>query len=279
MPQRPWFAEKLARFAVMNAASPPIVLSLSGHDPTGGAGIQADIEMLFRLGCHPCTVITALTEQDTHDVRRIYPQDPAEFRAQALTLVDDLPPAVIKIGLLGSSALAVPVAEILDRFPHVPVVLDPVLAAGGGREFGCGELVTVLRDLLVPRCTVMTPNTHEARRLTDRHDLDQCAARLLSLGCRSVLITGTHDESEDVVNRLYAVSGMRCFHWSRLPETYHGSGCTLAAATAGFLARGLPVEEAVARAQAETWNSLQASHHPGRGQWLPDRGAGSTPRV
>ncbi len=256
---------------------PPIVLSLSGHDPTGGAGIQADIEMLFRLGCHPCTVITALTEQDTCDVRRLYPQKPADFLAQALTLVHDLPPAAIKIGLVGTSALAASVAEIVDRFPDVPVVLDPVLAAGGGRELGAVDLLSALRDVLIPRCSVLTPNTHEARRLTGQDNLDRCAAQLLGFGCGAVLITGTHDDSDEVVNRLYSRSDTRCFRWPRLPETYHGSGCTLAAATAGFLAHGLPVGEAVARAQAETWNALEAGYALGRGQWLPDRRKAAAP--
>lgn len=261
----------------MKFSLPPIVLSLSGHDPTGGAGIQADIEILFRLGCHPCTVITALTEQDTCDVRRLYPQPPAAFLAQALTLVEDLPPAAIKIGLIGTPALAASVAEIVDLFPDVPVVLDPVLAAGGGREFGARDVLSALREVLIPRCSLLTPNTHEARRLTGEDDLDQCAAWLLAAGCPAVLITGTHDASDDVVNRLYSCSGVRCFRWPRLPETYHGSGCTLAAASAGFLAHGLPVEEAVARAQTATWNALEAGYALGRGQWLPDRRKAAVP--
>lgn len=251
----------------------PVVLSLSGHDPTGGAGIQADIEVLFRLGCHPCTVVTALTEQDTCDVKRIYPQDGAAFLAQALTLIDDLRPAAIKIGLLGSAAIAAAVAQILDRLPDVPVVLDPILAAGGGHDLASGELLSAIGELLVPRTCILTPNTPEARRLTGRHGLDDCAALLMAKGCAAVLITGTHDESDDVVNRLYTQAGVRCYQWPRLPACYHGSGCTLAAATAGFLALGYAPEMAVERAQRETWSCLQGGYALGRGQYLPDRRA------
>lgn len=257
----------------------PVVLSLSGHDPTGGAGIQADIETLFRLGCHPCTVITVLTEQDTCDVRRIFPQNPVQFLAQAQTLIDDLPPAAIKIGLLGSAAMATAVSEIVARMPGLPIILDPVLASGGGQDLCTDELVTVLRDSLLPRTTVLTPNTHEARRLSGKIRPDDCAEELLRLGCDYVLITGTHDECDDVVNRLYGRSAIRACRWPRLPGTYHGSGCTLAAATAGFLARGLSVENAVEKAQALTWDALQAGYALGRGQLLPDRRASGDARL
>lgn len=255
----------------MCASSPRIVLSLSGHDPTGGAGIQADIEMLIRLGCHPCTVITALTEQDTCDVRHIHPQNPADFLSQALTLVADLRPVAMKIGLLGCPAIARSVAEIIDRTPGVPVVLDPVLSAGGGRELASSDLVTVIRDLLIPRSRVLTPNTYEARRLAGTDNIEDCARELIFLGCKAVLITGTHDATDDVVNRLFQPSGVRYFRWPRLQGSYHGSGCTLASATAGFLAMGLTVEHAVERAQVETWRTLQAGYQLGRGQLLPDR--------
>ena len=251
--------------------STPIVLSLSGHDPTGGAGIQADIETLFRLGCHPCTVITALTEQDTVDVRRIFPQDPEEFLAQAMTLVADLRVSVIKIGLLGSAAIAQAAVVLLNRAPDVPVVLDPVLAAGGGKELTSEGLAAVLKYRLLPRTTLVTPNTQEARRLSGCSDLDDCAATLLDCGCRYVLITGTHDATEAVFNRLYGGAEVRTFRWPRLPGTYHGSGCTLAAAAAAFLAHGLDMESAVEKAQRFTWESLHAGYDLGSGQSLPNR--------
>ncbi|MDD1649456.1 MAG: bifunctional hydroxymethylpyrimidine kinase/phosphomethylpyrimidine kinase, partial [Methylococcaceae bacterium] len=111
---------------------PPVVLCLSGHDPTGGAGLQADIETLRALGCHPATVVTALTAQDTRDVQAVYPQAPDLFLSQARLVLADLPVAAIKIGLLGSAGIALAVVKLIGEAGPVPVVLDPILAAGGG---------------------------------------------------------------------------------------------------------------------------------------------------
>jgi hydroxymethylpyrimidine/phosphomethylpyrimidine kinase len=249
----------------------PIVLSLSGHDPTGGAGIQADIETCVRLGCHACTVVTALTVQDTADVRRVIPQPVDDFLEQATVLLDDLPVAVVKIGLLGSADLAHAVADLLADHPDLPVVLDPILAAGGGRDLAAAELIEAIRTRLLPRTALLTPNTPEARRLTGRADPDACGRVLLDAGCAAVLLTGTHDAGPDVVNRLYRPGGTTAWTWPRLPETYHGSGCTLASAAAAYLALGLDLEAAAARAQEFAWAALNSGIRLGRGQWLPRR--------
>ncbi|HUL11729.1 MAG TPA: hydroxymethylpyrimidine/phosphomethylpyrimidine kinase [Methylococcaceae bacterium] len=251
---------------------PPVVLCLSGHDPSGGAGIQADIETLSRLGNYPCTVITAMTVQDTRNVRSVLPQREEDFLAQARLLIDDLPVAAVKIGLLGSSAIARAVWEILRELRGVPVVLDPILAAGGGTEVAREDLIETLKSQLLPLTTVLTPNTMEARRLAGgRENLDECADELLRLGCDHVLITGTHDSSEAVINRWYGPDGMRAFGWERLPHSYHGSGCTLASALAGFLALGLGMEAAVHKAQKFTWLTLDSGFALGKGQYLPNR--------
>jgi hydroxymethylpyrimidine/phosphomethylpyrimidine kinase len=251
-----------------------VVLCLSGHDPSGGAGIQADIESLHAIGCHPCTVITALTVQDTRDVRRVLPQQAACLLEQAAAVVEDLPVAAVKIGLLGSAELASAVARLLASLAPVPVVLDPVLAAGGGGELASAELLERLRCELLPLATVLTPNAPEARRLAGLDGpLDRCAEVLLAAGCGHVLITGTHEaEGAEVVNRLYHRNGSRRWTWPRLPHSYHGSGCTLAAALAGFLALGHGVEAAAIEAQAYTWQALAAGRRLGRGQHLPARG-------
>ena len=249
----------------------PAVLCLSGHDPTGGAGLQADIETLFRLGCHPMTVVTALTEQDTVDVRAVHPQKPDAFARQARTLIADVRVSAVKIGLLGDAGIALAVVELLDALPGVPVVLDPILAAGGGHPLASRELAAVIVDELLPRVAVLTPNSTEARRLAGCVALDACAAYLLDRGCGRVLITGTHEAGDDVSNRLYGGPEVVTQIVPRLPGTYHGSGCTLAAAAAGFLARGLTVDEAVTRALAFTWAALAAGYVQGRGQLIPNR--------
>jgi hydroxymethylpyrimidine/phosphomethylpyrimidine kinase len=256
--------------------APPVVLSLSGHDPTGGAGIAADIETLGRLGCYPCTVVTALTVQDTSNVVRLLPQQPADFLEQARTVLRDLPVAAVKIGLLGSAELAGAVAELLlGEAAGLPVVLDPILAAGGGRNLSNEDLIQAIRERLLPLATVATPNIPEARRLAGLEDADSAARALLALGCPNVLLTGAHADAAEVVNRLYSAAGVEALAWPRLPGDYHGSGCTLAAAVAAGLAQRLPVGTAVAAAQEFTWNALDRAFALGGGQKLPNRLAGS----
>ncbi|MGZ8217733.1 bifunctional hydroxymethylpyrimidine kinase/phosphomethylpyrimidine kinase [Methylomagnum sp.] len=253
-------------------STPPVVLCLSGHDPTGGAGIQADIETLWRLGCYPCTVVTALTAQDTHNVRRVIPQAADDFLEQARLVLADMKVAAVKIGLLGSVDIVRAVAEMLsDIGRETPVVLDPILAAGGGRNLSTDGLVADIKTQLIPRATVLTPNTPEARKLTGGDGPDECARALLALGCPNVLLTGTHEDGPDVVNRWYRDEGELSYRWPRLPDTYHGSGCTLASAVAAGLARGLPMADAIEAAQRFTWAALSRGFRLGGGQLLPNR--------
>jgi hydroxymethylpyrimidine kinase/phosphomethylpyrimidine kinase len=178
---------------------------------------------------------------------------------QARTLLEDMPVAAFKIGLLGSSENIRVIAGIIAEYPGLPLVLDPVLASGRGDELADAEMIAGLRELLLPLTTILTPNILEARRLTvgDRRPQDdrqptqaECALSLLNQGCAYVLLTGTHDDTVRVINNLYrrGVGRVRSDACDRLPGSYHGSGCTLAAAIAAYLARGRSVEEAVAAA-------------------------------
>jgi hydroxymethylpyrimidine/phosphomethylpyrimidine kinase len=147
-----------------------------------------------------------------------------------------------------------------------------VLASGRGDTLADDNLVAALRADLLPRATVLTPNSVEARRLAGREALDECPPALLDMGCRHVLVTGTHEDTAEVVNTLYARDGTPIAErWPRLPGSYHGSGCTLASALAAALARGLDVAAASHDAQAYTWNALKAGFRPGSGQFLPGR--------
>lgn len=255
----------------------PIVLSFAASDPTGGAGVQADLLTLASLGCHPATVVTAITAQDTRGVEALSAVDGAWVERQARCLLADMPVAAFKIGVLGSAANAAVIAAILAERPEVPVVLDPVLASGRGDALASGATVAALREALVPRTTVLTPNSLEARQLAaaeggGTRPLEDCARRLVALGCKHVLITGTHEPGAQVVNTLYGARGvLRSDAWPRLPGSYHGSGCTLASAIAALLAHGMALEQAVREAQAYTWQALQAAFQAGRGQALPDR--------
>jgi hydroxymethylpyrimidine/phosphomethylpyrimidine kinase len=243
----------------------PIVLTFAASDPTGGAGLQADILSIAAMGCHPLSVVTALTVQDTSGVSRVQPVAHGWVADQARTLLADMRVGAIKLGVLGSAQNVREVAKILAEHPGTPVVLDPVLASGRGDTLACEDtLAALLRDI-VPLATVVTPNSIEARRLGG-------VTRLLEGGARFVLVTGTHEDSEEVINVLHDAGGIvREDRWPRLPGSYHGSGCTLASALASALALGSRVGDAARRAQEFTWQSLEAGFAPGRGQSLPMR--------
>ena len=250
----------------------PVVLCFSGHDPSGGAGIQADIEVISSHGCHTASIITCLTQQDTHNVVSLWPQDPLLFSAQSKTLINDLDIAVIKIGLIGSVEIAHAIIKILQTMPEIPVILDPVLAAGGGKNMSNTTLLeTIVTDLL-PHVSLLTPNSHEARLLSGVNDLAETADFLIKRGVNNVLITGSHEASLTVDNTLYRPDHTpQTFHWERLPGQYHGSGCTLASACAALLARGFDVYTAVSEAQDFTWQTLASAYQTGSGQLNPDR--------
>lgn len=260
-----------SRRSLARPTQPPVVLCLSGHDPCGGAGVQADIETLAALGCHAATVVTCLTVQDTRNVMGIIPQNPDDLRRQAEAVLQDMPVAAIKIGLIGDAALAETIARLIAAQPDIPVVLDPVLAAGGGASLAGEELLQSIQQHLLPLTSWITPNSLEARRLAGLVDLENCAQWLLARGCRYVLITGGHEDRPDVVNTLYSHTLQESYRWRRLPHEYHGSGCTLAAALAGFLARGANPMAAVHEAQRYTVQTLEAAFKPGQGQHVPRR--------
>lgn len=254
------------------AAPPPLVLTFAASDPTGGAGLQADILTIAARGCHPLSVVTGLTVQDTRGVVRLRAIDAQLVAEQAHALLEEMRVDAIKLGVLASAANATAIARILAAHPGIPLVVDPVLASGRGDSLADDSLVRALREEIFPRATVVTPNSVEARRLAGTPQLAQCPAKLLSLGCRYVLITGTHEESAEVVNTLHGAAGtLRADRWPRLPGSYHGSGCTLASALAAALARGMDIGAAARDAQAYTWQSLEQGFRPGAGQHLPRR--------
>jgi hydroxymethylpyrimidine/phosphomethylpyrimidine kinase len=257
------------------AAFPPIVLTFAASDPSGGAGLQADLLALASMGCHPLSVVTALTVQDTAGIEGVLAIDSDWVADQARCLLEDMPVDAIKLGVLGSIENIAAIAEILSDYPHLPLVFDPVLASGRGDELASEEMMSAMRELLLPQTTILTPNSMEARRLADLDDdatLHRCGDHLVRLGCKYVLITGTHEATPQVVNTLYARSGVvRADAWTRLPGSYHGSGCTLASAIAAMIANGIEMPEAVREAQEYTWKALQKAYRPGMGQLLPDR--------
>lgn len=218
------------------------------------------------------SLVAALTAQDTENVVARWPTPVDALLQQFDLLVADIRPDAVKIGLLGDPAQVLALGERLSRL-GLPLVLDPVLAAGGGFDLGGDGLVDRMRADLLPLTTLLTPNRNEARRLAADTDADRAAESLLKAGAGSVLLTGADEaDGEQVINRLYrSGTGPLEFAWPRLPHHYHGSGCTLASACATLLAKGLSLEEAVSRAQEVTWATLDQAEAVGRGQWLPRR--------
>lgn len=257
----------------MSERAVPIVMTFSGHDPTGGAGIQADIETLASMGCHAAPVITAITVQDTASVKGYFPIEATQVIEQARAVLEDMPVAAFKIGVLGSVEITQAVHTLLIDYPDIPVVLDPVWQSGGGDILGDDGIVDAITTLLLPLTTVLTPNSIEARRLAPSADnLDACAQELLDRGCEFVLITGAHEKNIKVINTLYGNRRLlETFSWERLPGSFHGSGCTLAAAIAGLLSQGLLPPNAIHEAQEYTWQALKHAYRVGMGQLLPNR--------
>jgi hydroxymethylpyrimidine/phosphomethylpyrimidine kinase len=247
--------------------------------------MQADILALASIGCHPLSVITGITVQDTVGVESVMALDPDWINEQARTILEDVQISAFKLGLLGSVENVAIIAEIVSDYADVPLIIDPILTSGRGDELANEEMQAAMCELLFPQATLITPNSLEARRLAyydeseeiKHSSLVEAAQRLLSMGSEYVLITGTHERSLDVVNSLYGMSipgeiGLiKDYHWERLAGSYHGSGCTLASAIAACLAHGLVMEEAIQEAQEYTWQTLKHAFRPGMGQFIPDR--------
>lgn len=257
----------------MENDSKPVVLCFSGNDPSGGAGIQADIESISSQGCHAAPIITVLTGQDTLNVFSVISIDPSLVIEQARTILEDMHVEVFKIGLLGSVEIIEAVHSIIVDYPDKQVVLDPVLSSGQGTDISDENSIDAMVSLLLPLTTIITPNTLESRRLVpEADDADARAMGLLDKGCEFALVTGTHASTPNVTNTLYGNRQiLKSWQWQRLPDSYHGSGCTLASSLAALMAQGLTPQSACHEAQDYTWQSLKYGFRVGMGQLLPNR--------
>ena len=258
--------------------SPPRVMTFSATDPTSGAGLQADILTISSLGCHPVSIATGFTVQDTVGVNKLIPVDSELVNDQARFILEDMEVEIFKLGLLGSKENITTIAEIISDYPDTPLIIDPVLASGRGDEFSDIEARNMMMELLFPESLLITPNSLEARQLVGNEEesadisIDACVDRFKEMGCENILITGTHENTENVINTLYNSSNQVIpYHWDRLPGSYHGSGCTLTAAISAYYALGLSIDEAVEEAQHFTWQTLKNGFKPGMGQLIPNR--------
>jgi hydroxymethylpyrimidine/phosphomethylpyrimidine kinase len=252
---------------------PPVVLLIAGNDPSGGAGLAADIQAVTAAGAHPAPVVTALTVQDSRDVYRVQPVAAELVSEQARAVLADMPVAAIKLGLLSDAATGRAVAVLLREHAAIPVVVDPVLAASGGGVLAEEALLEVyLRDIF-PLATLITPNAAESRRFVPQaRDLAARADALLQTGARHVLIKGGDEDSPEVHNHLFGPGGLHEeMTWPRLPGGFHGSGCTLASAISARLGLGMNLSQAVREGQRYTWEALESAWPLGRGGRIPAR--------
>ena len=254
----------------------PIVWSVAGSDSGAGAGLQADLRAFEAMDVHGCTVVAAITAQNSMGVQLIAPVDAAVFEAQLAALADDMPPAAIKVGMIGSVENLRVLVRWIDRLrqinPNLAVVVDPVLGATTGASFAQADVIQAYRDELLPRADVITPNRAEAALLLNQAPLDdasaieQVAQSLQVLGCKTVIITG--GDAQGLNSEDYALSP-HARGWLRLPRVHtphnHGTGCVFASSVAAAMARGFVSMEALVIAKMATTHALRHAYAAGQG--------------
>jgi hydroxymethylpyrimidine/phosphomethylpyrimidine kinase len=252
---------------------PPRALTVAGSDSGGGAGIQADLKTFQSFGCYGMSVITALTAQNSVGVRGIYKVTGDFVRLQMEAVFEDIGVDALKCGMLAEREVIEAVADVLERYPKVPLVLDTVFVAKSGAQLLEDQAVEIMVERLFPRAQLVTPNIPETQRLVgfqvkDREDMARAAGVIRKMGARAVLIKGGHLEGNELLDFLLLAEGrIRIFEGRRIATSHtHGTGCALSAAVAASLARGLILEQAVAAARNYVRAGIRNSHQTGAGQ-------------
>lgn len=247
------------------ARTVPIALTIAGSDSSGGAGIQADLKTFSALGVYGASVLTALTAQNTRGVDDVLAIPPAFVRAQLDSVLSDLTVGAAKTGMLANGGIILAVAEALEAHPGIPLVCDPVMVATSGDVLLEPDAIGALKERLIPRALLITPNIPEAACLLERgeaRDPDEMAAQakaLCAFGCGAVLLKGGHGSSETAVDLLAYAGAVVPLEEPRIrTANTHGTGCTLSAAIAALLATGVPLEQAVSQAKSYVWRALEA---------------------
>lgn len=249
----------------------PIALTIAGSDPSGGAGIQADLKTFAAFDVYGAAVLTALTAQNTRGVDGVLPT-PADFIAkQIASVASDLDIRAIKTGMLGDKITVEAVADAISRHRLQPLVVDPVMVATSGDVLLAADAVEAVRDTLLPLADIITPNLHEAAILSgtsparSTDEMAEQGHRLLAFGCKAVLVKGGHGSGE-AIDVLVTAEGVRQYTLARIDTRHtHGTGCTLSAAIAAGLAQAMPLADAVGNAKSFVWHALQAGRTLGVG--------------
>ncbi len=248
---------------------PDVALTIAGSDPSGGAGIQADLKTFHQFRVYGEAVITLLTVQNTQALTRVEPLSPDLVRQQIEHVISDIPPAAAKAGALGTLEIVEAVADLAESFSF-PLVVDPVMISKHGARLISSEAEDALKQWLLPRAFLVTPNIPEAealtgRRITTQDDMRAAAERLRGLGCKAVLIKGGHLSGEPV-DVLSAPGIFECFTYPRIHIRHtHGTGCTYSAAITAGLALGRELVEAVRNARGYVQHAIQGAPGLGKG--------------
>lgn len=241
-------------------------LSIAGSDCSGGAGMEADLKTMSALGCYAMAVITAVTAQNTKGVEAVEQVSPAMVERQIHAIFDDIPPLAIKIGMLGDAATMQAVHRELSRHPLPPLVIDPVMVATSGDRLMDATAIDTFTTLLLPLAPLLTPNVPEAevlaeRKISTRSDMEQAARAILARGCQAVLVKGGHLDGDEKQDVLVTSDGGTFWYSAPNVETRntHGTGCTLSSAIAAYLAKGLPLSQAVDHAKQYLTKALESA--------------------
>lgn len=230
----------------------PNVLSIAGSDPSGGAGVQADLKTFAALGVYGMAAITSLTAQNTRGVAGVADVPPEFVAKQIQAVFADIRVHAVKIGMLSNAGIISAVAEMLEKFNPPNIVLDPVMVATSGDSLIAGDAAEMLRTRLIPLCDVLTPNIPEAEKLRRKAvlDVDVAAKELLQMGAGAIYLKGGHLKGDTASDVLLSESGIHYLDAPRIDtKNTHGTGCTLSSAIAAYLARGLPLKEACSAAK------------------------------
>lgn len=246
------------------------ILVIGGHDPTGGAGIQADIETLTALKCHPSCLISCLTSQNTSKFVKTYPIKSEVFKEQAQLLMSDINFDLIKVGAIGSEKIADEIIEIL-KILNKKVIIDPIISASMGGEIANLELIKKIKEEIFPLSYLITPNFSEAKILSEDSTLNGLISNE-NMNITNILVKDCKPIKNKITNQLYTSKKLvEEWTFNRIPGSYHGTGCTLSSAITGFLSQGYALKDSIKLAQVFTSESIKNSFTIGKGQKILER--------
>ena len=251
----------------------PVILSFAHLDPTGAGGLQADIECAASLGCHCTTVATSLVTKDTRQFVESSPVETSQLVAQSRAILEDFRVSAIKIGLTGSLENTEAIHTVLQDYPNIPVILDPVLNIAGQGLDSDNKQIEAICALLVPQVHIVIARPSAVRQMAKAGDsLSACAHQLLEMGADYTLICGANNNTESFGSQLYNAKGLlRSYSWERINALSHGGSATLSASTTCYIAHQLMPEEAILQAQNFTRAAIQSSRRLGMGHLIPHR--------